>query len=79
MKSRKNYIEIMDTTLRDGEQTPGVSFTPEEKLHLARTLLTRAKIDRLEITVPNEYSAFTLSPMILFVPPVGRPCFGFGE
>lgn len=49
MKSRKNYIEIMDTTLRDGEQTPGVSFTPEEKLHLARTLLTRAKIDRLEI------------------------------
>ena len=32
-------IEIMDTTLRDGEQTSGVSFTAPEKLTLARLLL----------------------------------------
>ena len=31
-------IEICDVTLRDGEQTPGVSFTIEEKIDIARTL-----------------------------------------
>jgi D-citramalate synthase len=39
----------MDTTLRDGEQTPDVSYTPAEKLQLARVLLTEVGIDRLEI------------------------------
>ncbi len=48
MKNHR-YIEILDTTLRDGEQTPGVSFTPAEKLELARLLISRLKIDRLEI------------------------------
>lgn len=42
-------IEIMDTTLRDGEQTPNVSYTPPEKLQLARLLLRDVKVDRIEI------------------------------
>ncbi len=42
-------IEIMDTTLRDGEQTSGVSFTFDEKLSMAKLLLDDLKVDRLEI------------------------------
>lgn len=42
-------IEIMDTTLRDGEQTSGVSFVPHEKLMIARLLLEDLKIDRIEV------------------------------
>jgi len=42
-------IAIMDTTLRDGEQTPDVSYAPAEKLQLARIFLTDVKVDRIEI------------------------------
>ena len=42
-------IEIMDTTLRDGEQTSGVSFSASEKLTLAKLLLEELGVDRIEI------------------------------
>ena len=42
-------VEIMDTTLRDGEQTQGVSYTPVEKLHVASLLLRDVKVDRIEV------------------------------
>ncbi len=39
----------MDTTLRDGEQTRGVSFTPDEKLNIAKALLEKLGVDRIEV------------------------------
>ena len=42
-------VEIMDSTLRDGEQTNGVSFLPHEKLVMARKLLSDVNVDRIEI------------------------------
>jgi len=43
------FVEIMDSTLRDGEQTNGVSFLPHEKLVMARKLLSDVNVDRIEI------------------------------
>ncbi len=42
-------ISVMDTTLRDGEQTSGVSFTATEKLNIAKLLLEDLNIDRIEV------------------------------
>ena len=47
MKDR--HIHIMDTTLRDGEQTQGVSFAANEKVNIAKALLQSLKVDRIEV------------------------------
>ena len=46
---KPRFIEIMDSTLRDGEQTSGVSFLPHEKLMIARMLLRDLNVDRIEV------------------------------
>ena len=45
----KKKIEIMDTTLRDGEQTSGMSFSKHEKLTISKLLIQELKVDRIEV------------------------------
>ncbi|MCA9511335.1 MAG: hypothetical protein KC560_11575, partial [Myxococcales bacterium] len=42
-------VAVMDTTLRDGEQTPDVAYSPGEKRQLAQLLLNDVGVDRIEI------------------------------
>ena len=46
---KKKKIEIMDTTLRDGEQTSGMSFSEDEKLTISKLLLKELRVDRIEV------------------------------
>ncbi|RLG55571.1 MAG: hypothetical protein DRN88_05535, partial [Candidatus Hydrothermarchaeota archaeon] len=46
-----NNPKINDTTLRDGEQTPGVVFTMEEKIEIAR-LLDEIGVQQIEAGTP---------------------------
>lgn len=48
-RPRARYIEVLDTTLRDGEQAEGVSLVPAEKLTIASRLLRQVKVDRIEV------------------------------
>lgn len=47
-----DYVRIFDTTLRDGEQSPGATLTSEEKLEVARAL-TRLGVDVIEAGFPS--------------------------
>jgi len=46
-----DYVKIFDTTLRDGEQSPGCSMTREEKLRVARAL-AELGVDIIEAGFP---------------------------
>ena len=46
-----NYVRIFDTTLRDGEQSPGATLTSSEKVEIARQL-TRLGVDIIEAGFP---------------------------
>ena len=49
MSIQSRHIQLMDTTLRDGEQTQGVSYSPDEKVNIAKTLLQSLRVDRIEV------------------------------
>ena len=49
--SDKDQLVIFDTTLRDGEQSPGASMTKDEKLHIAKSL-ERMRVDVIEAGFP---------------------------
>ena len=51
MNSKDNYIKIFDTTLRDGEQSPGASMTLEEKIQIAE-IFDEMGIDIIEAGFP---------------------------
>ncbi len=51
MAQKKRKIYIFDTTLRDGEQSPGASLTPDEKLKIAKQL-ERLRVDVIEAGFP---------------------------
>jgi 2-isopropylmalate synthase len=51
MNMKDNYVQIFDTTLRDGEQSPGASLTSDEKVEIARAL-TQLGVDVIEAGFP---------------------------
>ncbi|MEX0962455.1 MAG: alpha-isopropylmalate synthase regulatory domain-containing protein [Pseudohongiellaceae bacterium] len=48
-QQQARHISLLDTTLRDGEQTQGVSFSVNEKVNIARALMQSLKVDRIEV------------------------------
>jgi 2-isopropylmalate synthase len=51
-KKNSKRIRIFDTTLRDGEQTPGVSLTAEDKIDIANQL-SKLGVDVIEAGFPS--------------------------
>jgi len=76
MKSlMENYIRIFDTTLRDGEQSPGATMTSSEKLEIARAL-ARLGVDVIEAGFPAA-SPDDLEAVRRIAEEVGNPIDGF--
>jgi len=51
MSKNSNYVKIFDTTLRDGEQSPGASMSLSEKIQIAEVFDTMG-IDIIEAGFP---------------------------
>src|SRR5512133_3001902 len=66
-----NYVRIFDTTLRDGEQSPGATLTSAEKLEIARAL-ARMGVDVMEAGFPAA-SPDDLEAVRRIAMEVGRP------
>jgi len=69
-----NYVKIFDTTLRDGEQSPGATMTSAEKLEVARSL-ARMGVDIIEAGFPAA-SPDDLEAVRRIAVEVGRPAMG---
>jgi 2-isopropylmalate synthase len=72
-----NYVRVFDTTLRDGEQSPGASLTSAEKLEIARSL-ARMGVDVIEAGFPQA-SPDDLEAVRRIAIEVGNPLRGDGE
>src|SRR5262245_30992522 len=66
-----NYVKIFDTTLRDGEQSPGATMTSAEKLEVARSL-ARMGVDIIEAGFPAA-SPDDLEAVRRIAVEIGRP------
>ncbi|MBI5702926.1 MAG: 2-isopropylmalate synthase [Chloroflexota bacterium] len=71
---RSNYVKIFDTTLRDGEQSPGATMTSAEKLEVARAL-ARLGVDIIEAGFPAA-SPDDLEAVRRIAVEVGNPAVG---
>ncbi|MBM3178885.1 MAG: 2-isopropylmalate synthase [Chloroflexi bacterium] len=69
-----NYVKIFDTTLRDGEQSPGATMTSAEKLELAHHL-ARLGVDIIEAGFPAA-SPDDLEAVRRIAVEVGQPTVG---
>ena len=71
-----NYVRIFDTTLRDGEQSPGATMTSAEKLEVARCL-ARLGVDVIEAgfpaASPDDLEAVRRIALEVGNPPTGEP------
>jgi len=72
--TQSNYVRIFDTTLRDGEQSPGATMTSAEKLEVARSL-ARLGVDIIEAGFPAA-SPDDLEAVRRIAVEVGRPAPG---
>src|SRR5260221_2543970 len=61
---RAKEIRLYDTTLRDGEQTPGVAFTPEQKYELAG-MLSDAGLHIIDMGFPSAAASERRAPEVI--------------